>query len=271
MNQIKCQNCNVINAPNMNFCTSCGSKIVLVAQSSIPTIENLAVGQQKFQQQNLPAKSKSSSKLWIFGLLGCFGLLGIGVIGVAFVVVVSQSDFGNKVSNNNQNANKSVLLANKNTNKIISLDNSKSVVEEETKTIKSDGNDLLDIFNDRKEVGKFKQLSANIVEVNDFFPVAQDAAQASYHNGSRYVAVSIGKFENFDDAKKNFNEQFANVKKKGGRTQILETAADGTINGVYQVKGIFTAEYCTKSAFCYRMASKDPKALKSFIEKFITL
>jgi hypothetical protein len=57
----------------------------------------------------------------------------------------------------------------------------------------------------------------------------------------------------------------------GGKTQILETAADGTINGVYQSKGNFTAEYCTKSAFCYRMVSKDALALKYFIEHFITL
>jgi hypothetical protein len=269
MNQIQCPICNVFNAPNMNFCTSCGNKIYLIAQSSIPTIENIAVGQQKLQQQNLPANNKSSSKFLIGGLLGCLGLLVISVFGVTLAIVVSRSDFGNKASNSNQNTNKTVVVSNN--NKIISSENSKNGSEEEKKVIKSDSNDLLDILNDRKEAGKFKQLSSNIVEVNDFFPVAKAAAQASYHNGSRYVAVSIGKFENFEDARKNFNEQFANVKKKGGKTQILETSADGTINGVYQVKGTFTVEYCTKSAFCYRMASKDPKALKSFIEKFITL
>lgn len=254
MNAIRCKKCNFLNDPSMKFCLSCGNEIFSEAQSTIPTVENIQIP----QQNNLAATGRSGSKYWIVGLLGCLGVLGLGIIGIILLAAISSSNIGKNVATNSQNV----------------ANNSNTPSTPEVKTNKSDseiGNELLEILKDRPEAGKFKQLTANLVNKNDYFPLAKAAAQATYHNGSRYVAVSIGKFENFDDAKKNFDEQFANVKKRGGKTQILETSADGTINGVHQFKGTFSAEYCTKSAFCYRMASKDALALKNFIEKFITL
>jgi hypothetical protein len=180
---------------------------------------------------------------------------------------MSLSGARSEVSNANQNVNKSGQVNKENKKETIISGNEPDV----NKSGNDDENELIEILNDRKEAGKFKQLTANTVKVDDFFPLAKAAAQSSYHNGSKYVALSVGKFKNFDDAKQNFDEQFANVKKKGGKTQILATSVDGTINGVHQLKDVFTAEYCTKSSFCYRMASKDPKALKYFIENFITL
>jgi hypothetical protein len=271
MNQIKCANCSFLNASNMNFCTSCGKGIFPTAQSSIPTVEKVVIAQDGIQQRNFAPKSGSNSKFWIGGLLGCLGLVGLVAIGAVFLSIFSQLNSGSLTTNNNQNTNKTVQIKNGKKDETVSVDNSKTTPDDEIKTDKSDSSDLIEILKDHQEVGKFKQLTAKVVNVDEFFYYAKDAANSSYHNGSQYVSLTIGRFENFDDAKKNFNEQFANVKKKGGRTQILETSIDGTINGVYQAKGFFTAEYCTKSSFCYRMVSKDPKALKYFIENFIKL
>ncbi len=257
MNQNRCENCGFLNPPNMNFCTSCGNEVVRPAQSSIPTIQKTLADFPTVDQSDPQKKGNSSSKFWIIGLLLCAGLIGVSVVGVALILVISNAGGLTNQNVNISNNNKRIVENNSNTpaNKIIENNDA--------------GAELFDILSDRKEVGKFTQLTRSIVDVNEFFPHAKAAAQASYHNGSRYVALSIGKFENFDDAKKNFDEQFANVKKKGGKTQILPVAADGTINGVFQVKGVFTAEYCTKSAFCYRMASKDAKSLKAFLESFV--
>jgi hypothetical protein len=260
MNKIACGNCNFLNEANMNFCTSCGKLIGTVAQSSVPTVAKVAILQQKTEVYPIVNKS-SSSKLWIGGLLGCFGILVLLSAAIAFLATYSLSGITDSISNTSRNYN--VTPSNSNQKPIIS-ETSEGKKKEFEK-------DLLDVLKDRKEAGKFKQMTANVVNKDDFFPIAKAAVQSSFHNGSRYVALSIGKFDNFEDAKKNFDQQFSNVKKKGGKTQILETAIDGTINGVHQLKDTFTAEYCTKSAFCYRMASTDPKALKDFIENFIKL
>ncbi len=269
MNQVKCGSCNSINSSDMTFCTSCGKQIGFAPQSSIPTVQNVVVEPQKFQIQQPVAKKSSSSKYWVGGLLGCFGLMILAVVGIVLAVSFSISKSPNNTANSAQNANKPDLSANKKTSETKSSGNSKT----ESVANQSDDyeNDVIRVFQDRKEAGNFKQLTANVVKVDEFFPYAKAAAQGSYHNGSKYVSVAIGKFENFEDAKKNFDEQFSRVKKKGGMTRILETSVDGTINGVYQTKGNFTTEYCTKSAFCYRLVSKDALALKYFIEHFITL
>jgi hypothetical protein len=258
MTQIKCANCGLLNAPNMNFCTGCGKKIVLVTQSEVQTVEKFAIATDK--NQSTTKASKSGSKMWLFGLFGCFGLVFLVAIGAVLLSMYSLSTVGETSSNTNKNANNKKVDP-------VSLTNSKS----NSNTEISDETDLIEILNEHKEAGKFKQLTAKVVKTDEFYYYANAAAQSTYHNGSQYVSLTIGRFENFDDAKKNFDEQFANVKKKGGKTQILETSADGTINGVYQVKDIFTAEYCTKSAFCYRMVSKDAKSLKYFIENFVRL
>jgi hypothetical protein len=254
MNQNKCPQCNLLNDANMSFCTGCGSVMFSIGQAGTPTVEKRIELPTVDLNVNKP-KTSVNSMWWIAGLIGCFGILGIGLLGVLGLAFFSISK-----SNSNQNlANSPINISNKR------IENSNS------NSGQTEAGDLIEILQERKEVGKFKQLQITAVNPVDYFPYAKHAVQTSYHNGSRYISVSIGKFENFDDAKKNFDEQFANVKKKGGKAQILETAADGTINGVHQVKNFFTAEYCTKSAFCYRMASNNPKALKDFLENFIKL
>jgi hypothetical protein len=265
MNLTKCGNCNFLNEPSMSFCTSCGNRIFLPTQSGIPTVEKNLSNFPTVRQESSVTKSSGSSKLWIGGLSGCLGLIILSVIGIGLLGIMSFPGAKSEVANINQNANKSGQV-NKDKQKEANVaDNS-----EANKSGNDDEKELIEILKDRKEAGKFKQLEVKTVDVEDFFPYAKAAAQTSYHDGSKYISVAIGKFNNFDDTKKNFDEQFANVKKKGGKSQILETSVDGTINGVYQVKGVFTAEYCTKSAFCYRMVSKDPKSLKYFIENFVT-
>ncbi len=271
MNKILCAKCGFLNEPEMNFCTSCGNGLVSVGQSNIPTIQKNLVEFETVVRENPIVKKSSSSKLWIGGLLGCFGLTVLLFIGSGVVGLLAALQKPNIVANTNQNANKPRQTPIFNSKQTPNESNKK--IEAPTPNIpdKDNSNELMNILNERPEVGKFKQLKPQVVDLKDFFPYANAAAQTSFHDGSKYVSLAIAKFDDFDKAKKNFDEQFSNVKKKGGKSQILETSIDGTINGVYQVKNIYTAEYCTKSAFCYRMVSKDPKSLKYFIENFIKL
>ncbi len=268
MYQIKCAKCSFLNQPEMNFCTSCGNELVSVGQSNIPTVQKNLAEFETVVRENQILKKSSNSKLWIGGLLGCFSLIillfiGSGILGVLSVL---QKDVG--LANKNQNSNKArpTPIAN---SKLTSIENKNNESVSPNIPDKDDSNELINILNERQDVGKFKQLKPQVVALKDFFPYAKAAAQTSFHDGSKYVSLAIANFDDFEKAKKNFDEQFSNVKKKGGKTQILETSVDGTINGVYQVKNIYTAEYCTKSAFCYRMVSKDPKSLKYFIENFV--
>ncbi len=263
MNQIKCANCNVFNNLGMSFCTNCGKAIFQTAQSNVPTVEKISELNTVEAVRKNSGTKKTNSKFWIVGLLGCLGLIVFGVIGIGLLGMASYFNTNNEIADKNK--------SNQNNNrKETNFDNNSNADTNKKSDSEEDEKELIDILNDRKEAGRFKQLETKTVDVKDFFPYAKAAAQTSYHDGSKYISVAIGKFNNFDDTKKNFDEQFANVKKKGGKSQILETSVDGTINGVYQVKDVFSAEYCTKSAFCYRMVSKDPKSLTYFIKNFIT-
>jgi hypothetical protein len=255
MNQKICSKCGTYNNFEMLFCTNCGIAISVNKQSEIPTVEKKLEDFTNVKTNK--QKNKTTSNLKIFGILGCLGLFVLFVFIFGIVLFYNLSKSQNIVVNSNKNQ------SNTNLNKNIS--------EKENNEEKEAENSLTAIFEDRKDVGRFKLLTVNSVKKEDFFSYSIVAKQASYHDGSKYVSVAVGKFADFENAKKSFDEQFANAKKKGGKTQILETPTDGTINGVYQVKDVFSAEYCTKSAFCYRLVSKDPKSLKYFIENFITL
>lgn len=243
----------------MVFCTNCGQRIGVSMQAEIPTAPKVQLTNSA-QRPMAAAPPKNNSKLWIGGLLGCLGLFflgGIGIVGLIAVSNFSAVNIANTPANNNSG----------------NPDNRNypwpPFVDEKTLETGAQ-NELLDIFNDKKEIGKFRQTVVNAVPKKDYFPFANGAALATYHNGSRYVTVAIGKFKNFEEAKKNFDDQFANTKKNGGKIQVLPVGKDGTINGVYQIKKNYYAEYCTTSAFCYRMVSTDAIALKNFIENFVT-
>lgn len=230
-------------------------------QSDIPTAQKVPLTDPvQRPMATVPAKN-NNTKLWVGGLIGCLGLLFLGGIGVVALIAISGASPGNPANTSNSNK--------------INISNTGYPTPYSTSSptdlpLTDPGDDLLDIFNDKKDIGKFRQVSSQIVPVETYFPFAQSAALASYHNGSRYVTVAIGKFDSFENAKKNFDDQFTNTKANGGKTQLLPVGKDGTINGVYQIKKNFYAEYCTTSAFCYRLVSTDAKALETFIKDFVT-
>lgn len=246
----------------MTFCTNCGRPIAPVRESRLNTLPvvDVPAGVPIAAPAAAAAPKKQRPGLWLGGLFGCLGLVGLaGVALIAFGIYAGSRTTGTVA---NQNADP------QNTRSVKDRSGNDAPPEDDRQSAERH---LLEIFNDRREAGKFRQVNAKAVPAKDYFPRAAGAAQASYHNGSRYISVSIGKYTDFPPAKEDFDEQFAAIKKKGGKTQILETAADGTIHGVYQHKGNYFAEYCTTSAFCYRLASTDPRALKTFIEDFIKL
>lgn len=241
----------------MVFCTNCGNKIGTSIQAEIPTAPKVQLTDPIRQPMVTTPPKSSNTKFWVGGLLGCLGLMLLSGIGIIALIAISNS------ASNTSNSNK-IYISN------TGYPTANPTPDPTDLPLTDPGSDLLDIFNDKKEVGKFRQINSQIVPVETYFPFAQSAALASYHNGSRYVTVAIGKFDTFENAKKNFDDQFTNTKKNGGKTQILPVGKDGTINGVYQIKKNFYAEYCTTSAFCYRLVSTDAKALETFIKGFVT-
>jgi hypothetical protein len=153
MNKIACGNCNFLNEANMNFCTSCGKLIGAVAQSSVPTVAKVAIPQQETEVHHTLAKKSDSSKLWIVGLLGCFGILVLLSSAIVFFATYSLSGFTESISNTTKNNNKPLINSNQ-----------KAIINETEEGKKKEfESDLLDVLKDRKEAGKFKQLTANVV------------------------------------------------------------------------------------------------------------
>lgn len=258
-----CYHCRNANPPGMAFCTNCGRPLPAVRESQVSTAPKLdfppAAIAPVAPAAPAAAPAAKKSKLWIGGLAGCLGAAGI-IVAVLVAAIIYAGNW--------KSAPRAARPAAPDETETSSNRSANRTPAGETENAETE---LLDILRDRREAGRFKQISATAVPAKDYFPGALGAVQASYHNGSRYVSVSIGKFADFELARRNFEEQFDSVRKKGGRAQVLDPAADGTIHGVYQQKGNSYAEYCTKSAFCYRLASADARALKYFIENFITL
>lgn len=249
-----CKNCRHINQPEMAFCTNCGQPISIIKELQIKTLPKLDAAAAAGELGG----GKRRWSLWIGGLLGCLGLSALAV-----AAIIAAGSFAGRIKNTKSpdpspNPESTAPAPDQSNPALAPADDRKSA---ETH--------LLEILGDRREAGQFRQVSATVVPAKEYFPRALGAVQASYHNGSRYVSVSIGKYSDFEPAKKDFEEQFSTISQKGGKTQVLTPPADGTIHGVYQYKNNSYAEYCTKSAFCYRMASADAGALKTFIENFV--
>lgn len=247
----------------MVFCTNCGNPMSTSVQAEIPTAPKVQLTDPIQRPMATAAPAKSNTKLWIGGLLGCLGLLFLGGVGAVALIAISSATAGNYT-----NSNRTGISSPGYPTPYPTFYPTPDVTNTPTA---NPGSELLDIFDEKKEVGRFRQVNSQIVPVESYFPFAQSAALASYHNGSKYVTIAIGKFDTFENAKKNFDDQFTNTKRNGGKTQILPVGKDGTINGVYQIKKSYYAEYCTTSAFCYRLVSTDAKALETFIKGFVTL
>src|SRR5688500_8309217 len=79
MEMTNCGNCGQVNQPNMAFCTNCGHSISAIREAQINTVPKLDA-----MPAAARAAGKGKSRLWIGGLIGCFGLVmiaGVAIIG----------------------------------------------------------------------------------------------------------------------------------------------------------------------------------------------
>ncbi|MBN1537375.1 MAG: zinc ribbon domain-containing protein [Anaerolineales bacterium] len=100
MNTLKCEKCNFMNEGGARFCEMCGHPLSGAPIDTSPPSNEEVVGgasqdyqevqppeQDEFIPPQTPADKPPRSKVWIFGLLGCSGLLVIlCVLAVAAVV-----------------------------------------------------------------------------------------------------------------------------------------------------------------------------------------
>lgn len=213
-----------------------------------------------------PQPPKKSNKGLIFGAVGCLGLLVISVVGLGVVALV----FGDQLTGKNNNYPSPTPYTN-NTSTANTKSSPSTTPFGSNKT--STGNDsdsdlLLSILESRKQVGSYNQTDAKTVTVGDYFPKGNGAAQATYANGSKYVYLTVGKFDSMDEAKDNFNDQISGVKANGGKVTYQNTASDGTISAIYEKGGYYFAEYCNTNNYCNRIHSNNRDALRAFFQEY---
>lgn len=279
-----CPQCGTANPESMSFCSNCGQSLRASgenqprsAQEPPPTVFiGQTPQQQRFEQPkpafSAPPPTKKGGKGWIFAVAGCLGLLIVSVVGLGILAFVFGTDMLGKKSGDypTPKPNTNAVLNSKqsdsdSTNSKTDLTNS---FKSDDNTDSSSTNLLVKILEARKTVGPFNQTYAKSLVTKDYFPLANEAAQAEYSNGSNNVYLTVGKFDSLDVAKRNFNDQIQGVKSGGGKITYQNTAADGTISAIYNNKGYYFAEYCNTNNFCNRIHSDSQSALKSFFENY---
>ena len=283
MNSKICPRCGFQNPPNMSFCSNCGQSLAIAPESggnvsqgnpseppptvlsyqpnipASPAPQNFQQPSPHMQQPPSPAASppKKGNKGLLFGLLGCGGLLLASLIGLAVGIpllqragVLPQPLFGGTRRIYDSN------LYNTNTTNT----NSTGVTNNRS------GSTLLTELQGLKQVGEFRQTEVKTVPAKDFFPSATEAVQATYTNGSKYVATTSGKFSSNDAAFSDFNTQIKNVK-DGGGTIYSNESKNGTQAAAYKYKNFYFIEACGQSV-CTRNNSNDVNALRSFTTSY---
>lgn len=282
MNNKICSNCGTANPAEMTFCTNCGQSLSSAGQGApssreeppptvfmnpaSPTTPNQPSFPPPPQQPaaSNPPPPKKGGKGWIFGIAGCLGLLVISVVGLAvlaFVIGYNSEDDKGKIDVDVKTPSPTVGSDSKK--------DSTSSIPDDDKTADTDaGAFLLTILEARKKVGAFDQTAAKALAAADYFPLAEGAAQAEYTNGSKFVYLTIGKFDSLSVATQNFEDQIEGVKSGGGKVTYENTASDGTVSAVYNNSGYFFAEYCNPNGYCNRIHSDNQAALKSFLDSY---
>ena len=229
-----------------------------------PSAPNQGFGQPNQPQFSTPAPPpqppKKSNKGVIFGVVGCLGLLVLGVIGAG---IAGFFIYGSGNSRTSSYPTPTPYASN-----TFTSNSSSSNTASNTTSTDASSNLLTAILESRKAVGPFNQTSVKNVTVSEYFPEGTGAAQAAYSNGSKNVFLTVGSFSSMDDAKKNFNDQIRGVKSNGGKVVYENTAADGTISAIYEKGGYYFAEYCNTNNYCNRIHSNSREAVKSFLESY---
>lgn len=231
-----------------------------------PFTPNVPSPQFNTPAANPPQPPKKSNKGLIFGAVGCLGLLVLSVVGLGIVALV----FGDQIAGKNNNYPSPTPYTN-NTSTANTKSSPSTTPFGSNKTTTGNDSDsdlLLSILESRKQVGSYNQTDAKTVVVGDYFPKGNGAAQASYANGSKYVYLTVGKFDSMDDAKANFDDQIRGIKANGGKVTYQNTASDGTISAIYEKGGYYFAEYCNTNNYCNRIHSNNRDALRSFFESY---
>lgn len=211
---------------------------------------------------NPPQPPTKSNKGLIFGAIGCLGLLVLSIVGLGVAALL----FSNDLSGKNDYPSPTPFTSNSSTPTKGSTSPSPFT---DTTTKGTDSSDLLlTILESRKQVGSYNQTLAKTVVVSDYFPKGNGAAQATYSSGSKYVYLTVAKFDSTEKAKENFNDQISGVKANGGKVTYQNTASDGTISAIYEKGGYYFAEYCNTNSYCNRIHSNNRDALRSFFQSY---
>lgn len=280
-----CTNCGVQNPPNMSFCSNCGHSLADEQEAarragnpgSFPNSNaaELPPTVFQFQQPNAqpqtpfqppvmpgsastppaPPANKSRTGLWL-GLLGCGGLLVIGIIATV-VGVVYLNNSGSNVKKTDFNIN----TANSKTSNVANVNKSAN------KTLSADGS-MMSEMQKLKQVGEFHQTDLKAVNASDYFPSATEVVQATYTDGKKYVVSTLGKFPSNDVAFEDYDTQIKNVK-GGSGTIYSNESKNGTKAAAYKYKNYYFIEACG-DAVCSRNNSDDINALRSFATSFGT-
>ncbi|MGI8467907.1 MAG: zinc ribbon domain-containing protein [Pyrinomonadaceae bacterium] len=281
MESLICPKCGVENPPDMAFCSNCGQSLAAVIQQSggnapdfnpVQPSQETIFSQPKFNQPNFATQTfntptpaiKKSGKGLLFGLLGCGTLLVISVIAlvVGIPLLKRAGIFGGSPSASPENSN--LTNYNLNSNKY----NSKQA-ENNSNAVSNSGSSDSELLSDlqaKKQVGSFKQTSAKTVVAKDFFPLATEAAQALYTDGTRYVAYTSGKFPSNEIAKNNFDNHISNIKNLGG-TIYSNEAKDNLESAVYKYKDVYFTEACGGNT-CIRTNASELKTVTDFLNSF---
>lgn len=270
-----CPKCGTANSADMAFCTNCGQSLSQSAPRTDEPPPTVFMNQPAVTNPNQPAMPpnvasmppqppKKGGKGWIYGLAGCLGLLLISGIGLAIVIALGIGGGVFDDSNTVSVSTSPTPAANK--------ERKNSTPAEKPLTSGDTSGSLVKILESKKTVGAFNQIELNNVVTKDYFPEATGAAQATYKNNSEYVYLTVGQFESFEAAKKNFEDQLNGVKSGDGKVTYRDTASDGTVSAIYETKyegsKLYFAEYCNTNKYCNRIHSANREALRSFIDDY---
>ncbi len=268
MNSSICPKCGTQNVPGMAFCSNCGQSLAGSAPQSNasdlpPTMLSYKPSGFTPPQSSFtaapnfsPPPAKKGGKGLLFGLLGCSGLLLISLVGglAAGIVLWQRSEVLPSPSPYTLDSNSNINNSNQ------SLNNSNSNVALNTGGA---GETMLAELQKAKQIGAFRQTDARIVNAKDYFPLATDAVQATYTNGSQNVYWTIGKFSSSEDTRSDFDTQVTNVKGSGG-TIYTNSSKNGTHSAVYKNNKDYYFVETAASDNGSRIHSSDRAALLSF-------